>query len=155
MFQFPGFPALTYVFSHTLHGSSPWGFPHSEICGSMLIYSSPQLIAACHVLLRLPVPRHSPYALVRLNFLQSFLCCSLDLLNCLSFIKQIILFGCQFSVKRFYPFCFESFFPPFGEIVIYPNLERPSDFFANLLVLNLCVLLSVRFLLFNTLFGFQ
>ena len=46
-------------------------------------------------------------------------------------------------------------FPPFGEIVIYPNLERPSDFFANLLVLNLCVLLSVRFLLFNTLFGFQ
>ena len=44
-------------------------------------------------------------------------------------------------------------FPPFGEIVIYPNLERPSDFFANLLVLNLIVLLSVRFLLFNTLYS--
>ena len=73
----------------------------------------------------------------------------------LEFHKTNNLFGCQFSVKRFYPFCFESFFPPFGEIVIYPNLERPSDFFANLLVLNLCVLLSVRFLLFNTLFGFQ
>ena len=90
-----------------------------------------------------------------LLFAWTFLTFQFSFSNCLSFIKQIILFGCQFSVKRFYPFCFESFFPPFGEIVIYPNLERPSDFFANLLVLNLCVLLSVRFLLFNTLFGFQ
>ena len=30
--------------------------------------SSPQLIAACHVLLRLPVPRHPPNALIRLTF---------------------------------------------------------------------------------------
>ena len=51
-----------------IHGSSPWGFPHSEICGSKLICSSPQLIAAYHVLLRLPMPRHSPYALLRLNY---------------------------------------------------------------------------------------
>ena len=79
---------------------------------------------------------------------------SSSLLNCLSFIKQIMI-GCQFSVKRFDPFCFELFTPPFGEIVFLPKLERPSDFLANLLVLNLCVLLSVRFLLFNTLFGFQ
>ena len=34
----------------------------------MLIYSSPQLIAVSHVLLRLLMPRHSPYALGRLNF---------------------------------------------------------------------------------------
>ena len=34
----------------------------------MLICSSPQLIAACHVLHRLLMPRHSPYALIRLNF---------------------------------------------------------------------------------------
>ena len=40
------------------------GFPHSDICGSRDICSSPQLIAACHVLLRLPVPRHPPYALL-------------------------------------------------------------------------------------------
>ena len=44
-------------------------FPHSEIHGSKLICSSPRLIAACHVLLRLLMPRHSPYALLRLNFL--------------------------------------------------------------------------------------
>ena len=41
---------------------------HSEICGSPCICHSPQLIAAYHVLLRLPVPRHSPCALVRLTF---------------------------------------------------------------------------------------
>ena len=39
------------------------GFPHSEICGLSLICSSPQLIAACRVLRRLSVPRHSPCAL--------------------------------------------------------------------------------------------
>ena len=49
-------------------GSSPAWFPNSEICGSKLICSSPQLIAACHVLLRLLMPRHSLYALCSLNF---------------------------------------------------------------------------------------
>ena len=34
----------------------------------MLICSSPKLIAAYHVFHRLPVPRHSPCALVRLTF---------------------------------------------------------------------------------------
>ena len=47
--------------------SSAW-FPNSDICGSTLICSSPQLFAACHVLLRLLMPRHSPCALLRLNF---------------------------------------------------------------------------------------
>ena len=59
----------------------------------------------------------------------------------LEFHKQIMI-GCQFSVKRFDPFCFELFTPPFGEIVILPKLERPSDFFANLLVFkSLCPLI--------------
>ena len=35
----------------------------------MLICSSPKLFAACHVLHRLPMPRHSPYALLCLNYL--------------------------------------------------------------------------------------
>ena len=47
--------------------SSSGGFPHSDICGSKLICSSPQLFAACHVLHRLLMPRHSPYALLSLN----------------------------------------------------------------------------------------
>ena len=44
-----------------------WGcscrFPHSDICGSMDICSSPQLFAAYHVFHRLLVPRHPPCAL--------------------------------------------------------------------------------------------
>ena len=46
----------------------PAEFPHSEISGSKDICSSPKLIAAYHVFHRLPVPRHSPCALVRLTF---------------------------------------------------------------------------------------
>src|SRR5665647_655096 len=38
-------------------------FPHSDICGSKTAYVSPQHFVVCHVLLRLLVPRHSPYAL--------------------------------------------------------------------------------------------
>ena len=39
------------------------GFPHSDICGSKVICTSPQLFAAYHVFLRLLVPRHPPCAL--------------------------------------------------------------------------------------------
>ena len=39
------------------------GFPHSEICGSKVAHTSPQLIAACHVLHRLCMPRHPPNTL--------------------------------------------------------------------------------------------
>ena len=46
---------------------SPGGFPHSDICGSTAICASPQLFAAYHVLHRLLVPRHSPYALSSLT----------------------------------------------------------------------------------------
>ena len=45
-------------------GVCPAGFPHSDICGSGLICSSPQLFAAYHVFLRLSVPRHPPCALI-------------------------------------------------------------------------------------------
>ena len=43
------------------------GFPHSDICGSLDMCSSPQLFAACHVFLRLLVPRHPPCALISLT----------------------------------------------------------------------------------------
>ena len=44
-------------------GMTPAGFPHSGTCGSMGVCPSPQIIAACRALLRLPVPRHPPCAL--------------------------------------------------------------------------------------------
>ncbi len=65
MFQFPGYRPLA--------GSwvTSTGFPHSEIDGSMLVYNSPSLIAANHVLLRLSMPWHPPYALNYLTILLS------------------------------------------------------------------------------------
>ena len=68
MFQFGRFPAYAYFIQRTLRDSSSRWFPNSDICGSGLICSSPQLFAACHVLRRLPMPRHSLCALFSLNF---------------------------------------------------------------------------------------
>ena len=62
-------PLVTLWIHATIRISSIRWFPNSEIHGSMLIYSSPWLIAVSHVLHRLLMPRHSPYALFRLNFL--------------------------------------------------------------------------------------
>ena len=67
MFQFRRFPSYTYVFSIWYLGMNPSGLLHSEIHGSMLICSSPWLIAAYHVFHRLLVPRHSPCALCSLT----------------------------------------------------------------------------------------
>ena len=71
MFQFSGFPSYDYFIHHMMTEYCSAGFPHSEICGSMDICSYPQLIAACHVLLRLLMPRHSPCALSSLTSLGS------------------------------------------------------------------------------------
>ena len=66
-FSSAGLPWYDYFFHHTIIQYCCIGFPHSDICGSMDICSSPQLFAACHVLLRLLMPRHSSYALLRLT----------------------------------------------------------------------------------------
>ena len=67
MFQFRAFPTYAYLIQRTLLEYCSSGFPHSEISGSTDICSSPKLIAACHVLLRLLMPRHSPCALISLT----------------------------------------------------------------------------------------
>ena len=72
MFQFRRFPTHAYLIQRVLTGSSPAGFPHSEIHGSKPICGSPWLIAACHVLRRLLMPRHPPCALLRLTFRRPF-----------------------------------------------------------------------------------
>ena len=115
MFQFPGFPAYDYFIHHTLYGSSPYGFPHSDICGSQLICSSPQLFAACHVLRRLPMPRHSPCALSRLNSLRIFPIRSFSCLNCCVSHLQLLSFFTFFASGKI--------------VLIYPP-ERP-DFFKS------------------------
>ena len=70
MFQFRRFPSCPYLIQSMIHAYCTCVFPHSEISGSSLICSSPKLIAACHVLHRLLMPRHSPCALFSLTFLE-------------------------------------------------------------------------------------
>src|SRR5690606_343808 len=75
-FSSPGSLHQSYVFTSVIpypplsdrpeerpKGNGEGGFPHSEIVGSKLAHSSPTLIAACHVLHRLYMPRHPPNAL--------------------------------------------------------------------------------------------
>ena len=64
----PRVPLHTLCIGVWIRKVSLRGFPHSDICGSLGMCPSPQLFAACHVFLRLLVPRHPPCALIRLTF---------------------------------------------------------------------------------------
>ncbi len=144
MFQFPGFPAYDYFIHRTLYDSSSYGFPHSDICGSTLICSSPQLFAACHVLLRLLMPRHSPCALSRLNS------------SSVSSIQPFSCLNCVFT------FTVTQYFFASGKIV---SSTLRKDLISLNLVFSLCFFtLSVRvpsytrFRIYDStsfLFGFQ
>ena len=62
MFQFPALALFRVIcLQHT-------GLSHSEIFGLTIVCIYPKLIAAYHVLHRLLVPRHPPYALIRFKY---------------------------------------------------------------------------------------
>jgi hypothetical protein len=63
-----GVPSRRYVFTSRYCSITNSGFPHSEISGSKLTYSSPKHIGVSPVLHRLLVPRHSPCALHNLTY---------------------------------------------------------------------------------------
>src|SRR5579862_3474984 len=67
MVHFPGFARSQLWIHWDVHRFYLCGFPHSEIPGSMPACGSPRLIAACHVLHRLLLPRHPPCALSSLT----------------------------------------------------------------------------------------
>ena len=67
MVHFPGFARARLWIHRAVRGFYPRGFPHSEIFGSKPACGSPKLIAACHVLHRLLLPRHPPCALSSLT----------------------------------------------------------------------------------------
>ena len=73
MFQFTGLLLHTYVFSMQYLRFNISEFPHSEIPGSKLTYSSPRHIVVCHVLHQLLVPRHSLWALSNLITISLFI----------------------------------------------------------------------------------
>ena len=71
------------------------GFPIRKSADITAICASPQLIAACHVLLRLPMPRHSPCALISLNsFFISF-----DMVHEL---RKSVFASCNIITLRFF-----------------------------------------------------
>ena len=72
MFQFRRFPTICYLIHKELLEYCSNGFPHSEIPGSMTAFVSPRLIVDRYVLHRLPMPRHSPCALISLTFCQNY-----------------------------------------------------------------------------------
>ena len=99
MFQFRRFPTYAYLIQRRLTEYCSAGFPHSEISGSTVICTSPKLIAACHVLHRLLMPRHSPCALLRLTL---FSCCQEGLALVL---KRLNYAGSEFfEIVLCYPF---------------------------------------------------
>ena len=118
MFQFSGSPFLYLLIQYRMTEYCSAGFPHSEICGSIDICSSPQLIAACHVLLRLLMPRHSPCALPSLTFVS------------LSFKRSLVLLAFPYVSKS-------SLACSFSSSLSYPSLS----FRKNLLL----TLLSIQF----------
>ena len=119
-----GVPHVYLLIQYTFHGSSPWVFPHSDICGSKLICSSPQLFAACHVLRRLPMPRHSPYALLRLNYL------------------YVLILRIKHNCSRYRLNCCVSYFAVLEQI-FYPPLAKLFRFTLLVWRKNLISILSI------------
>ena len=91
-FSSPGCLLMSYEFTHGFLHITAEGFPHSDICGSTVVCTSPQLFAACHVLLRLLLPRHPPYALCFLTFSRSYSFSAL-------FLSEKILEKTSFSLE--------------------------------------------------------
>ena len=91
---------------------TPAGLPHSDIPGSMLAYSSPRLLAVNHVLLRLLMPRHPPYALI--------------ILTC--FITQFVLK--QIQIKLF--FCLKSSLSKSRFLIVSYSLVKNCIFYLLL-----------------------
>src|SRR3954464_9934699 len=74
MFQFPSLPLRTLFYSGASTTALPLvGFPIRKSRGQRLVSTSPGLIAAAHVLLRLLAPRHPPCALSLLIVKNSYI----------------------------------------------------------------------------------
>ena len=94
-FSSPRSPSYKRMLSLQLNG-----LPHSDIHGSRVICTSPQLFAAYHVLRRLREPRHPPFALAYFFFL--------DIINILAenvlinFSSSLLLLYNFFLIRHIY-----------------------------------------------------
>ena len=66
-FSSPGCSHYNYWFIIWYWRFTTSGFPHSDISGLQLTYSSPKHFVVCHVLLHLLMPRHPLCALINLT----------------------------------------------------------------------------------------
>ena len=142
MFQFRRFPTYTYLIQCTLTEYCSAGFPHSEISGSTAICASPKLIAACHVLHRLLMPRHSPcalnsltYSFVKRNvsawFSELELCrLQRDHWNCLCYPKK---FHNNFMFPSVACSSYFGYFVQFSRCVLVPKTRSKHSLFQQML----------------------
>ena len=108
MFQFPAFPSYTLLYSCMDNLTFiQVEFPHSDIHGLKDICSYPWLFAAYHVLLRLLVPRHSPYALSSLtsDFAYASLYCVIFLKKLLDVLLYYLVAFCSDSLYSLHLLC--------------------------------------------------
>ena len=124
MFQFRRFPTYTYLIQYMLTGLLQPGCPIRKSPDITLAYSSPRLIAVNHVLLRLPVPRHSPCALCSLTILLYAI-----LLRLLSFHS--------FENVFYYPFLNKTYDLSKTDVISFP--------FLSFVLHLLCSVFKVRF----------
>ena len=106
-------PLLYLCIQYRMHRQTLCGLLHSDICGSMLAYSSPQLFAVNHVFLRLPMPRHSPCALLRFT-IRSWFIFAFSQLFVVSFTRLseflLLVVSSYLLVVSSFAFCFQLFF---------------------------------------------
>ena len=106
-------PLLYLLIQYRMHRQTLCGLLHSDICGSMLAYSSPQLFAVNHVFLRLPMPRHSPCALLRFT-IRSWFIFAFSQLFVVSFTRLseflLLVVSSYLLVVSSFAFCFQLFF---------------------------------------------
>ena len=117
-----------------MHEVCSCGFPHSDICGSVDICSSPQLFAAYHVFLRLLVPRHPPCALFCLT---SSFTISIAFEMGLLFKKLVIsfstmfTFGYLFSRMSWSNKCFHRYFSQYLSLYEVFNVQSDWMFISH------------------------
>ena len=103
-------PSVYLWIQYTVTGLLPAGFPHSDIHGSLPAFGYPWLFVDRYVLLRLPVPRHPPCALLSLT------CQYLAVLS-FSIMLESLFFGFSlFALTHLAVQCVSAIFCLFKEV---------------------------------------
>ena len=152
MFQFPTFPFICYFTYIWIIRLFPLiEFPHSDIHALTVICTYTWLFAACHVLLRLLMPRHSPYALssltllssksISVNFLKLFT--SLLLVYLLATINQKLLCQLLKNSSLYTNVLFLRIFIRF--LVLFDFFSQYSSIYFSMCFLKLNTIASIQF----------